>query len=298
MHYKRAYVEITNRCNLRCSFCPPIARAPAFMSPERFAQTARQIRPLTDWVYLHLMGEPLLHPQLDEILKICEILEFKAAITTNGTLLQQRRDLLLGASSLCRLQVSLHSFEANGQPGPLCDYLHTAADTARALAERGTVCILRLWNMDSGELRGENRLNCDIIELLEGEFCCAFSLRQMLSQGQSGIKLAPRIYLEMAERFQWPSLTAPILGTEAFCTGLREQFGVLVDGTVVPCCFDSEGAVSLGNLFSTPLKQILLSRRAERICEGFTARRAVELLCRRCGRADRTAQDRKKWQKG
>ena len=33
---KKAYVEITNRCNLACSFCPKTKRAPRTMSAQEF----------------------------------------------------------------------------------------------------------------------------------------------------------------------------------------------------------------------------------------------------------------------
>lgn len=289
-NYKKAYIEITNVCNLRCSFCPGTRRAPEFMSPVRFAELARQVKPLCGYVYLHVMGEPLLHPQLDEILKICEILELKVTITTNGTLIGQRRDLLLDSPSLYKTHFSLHSLEANEGGPPLETYLRDIVSFARAAADRGALNVLRLWNMDSEELKGSNRLNRDIIDLLEEEFSSIFSLRNALGQGRSGIKLAPRIYLEQAEKFEWPSLEAPERGTTGFCYGLRDQFGVLCDGTVVPCCLDGEGAVNLGNAFKEPLKNILLSRRAQRIYEGFTARRCAESLCRRCGWAAGGAQ--------
>ncbi|WP_312645120.1 radical SAM protein [Hydrogenoanaerobacterium sp.] len=286
-NYKKAYIEITNVCNLSCNFCPKTTRTPTFMTSDQFAQLARQVKPFTDYVYLHLMGEPLLHPQLDEILKICEILDLKVTITTNGTLINKKRELLLKSPCLYKVHFSLHSFEANDSGIALEDYVRDIVDFARCAADEGTINVLRLWNMDSAELKGSNRLNKDIIDLLEAEFGCVFSLRNALGQGRSGIKLLPRIYLEMAQKFQWPSLNAPVMGDEVFCYGLRDQFGILADGTVVPCCLDSEGTVDLGNAFDAPLKTILLSRRAERIYEGFTARKAAEQLCARCGYAQR-----------
>lgn len=290
-NYKKAYIEITNVCNLSCRFCPGTARPPEFMSAERFADLARQVSPFTRYVYLHVMGEPLLHPQLDEILHICEILGLYVTITTNGSLAPERHRLLQDSSCLYKLHFSLHSFESNRQTAPLADYLGGIVALARDAANEGTLNVLRLWNMDSEELKGENRLNKDIIDLLEAEFGCAFSLRNALEQGRTGIKLSPRIYLERSEKFEWPALTAPDYGASGFCYGLRDQFGILCGGTVVPCCLDSEGVVNLGNAFETPLKEILLSPRATRIYDGFTARKAVEPLCRRCGYARRFALD-------
>ena len=72
-----------------------------------------------------------------------------------------------------------------------------------------------------------------------------------------------------------------------FCYGLRQQIAVLCDGTVVPCCLDSEGRLALGNLLSQEMDDILASPRARAIQKGFDARRPAEELCRRCGYAAR-----------
>ncbi|MEF9853582.1 MAG: radical SAM protein [Hydrogenoanaerobacterium sp.] len=285
--YKKAYVEITNVCNLSCNFCPKTTRAPLFISPNNFANLARQIKPLCDYIYLHVMGEPLLHPQLSDILKICEIAELKVTITTNGTLITKQRELLLSAAALYKVHFSLHSFEANEEKTTLLTYLSEIISFSRSAANKGTICVLRLWNMDAAEIKGENRLNKDIIDIIENEFACAFSLRNALYEGRTGIKLSPRIYLEMAEKFVWPSLYAPKTGKNVFCYALRDQFAVLADGTVVPCCLDSEGSINLGNAFTDPLKSILASPRALRIYDGFTARTAAEGLCERCRFAQR-----------
>ena len=97
--FSRAYVEITNVCNLACAFCPGTAREKRFMTPETFALLAGKLRPHTDFLYLHVMGEPLLHPQLAEILHICEEFGFRVCLTTNGTLLPEKLPLLLESSA-------------------------------------------------------------------------------------------------------------------------------------------------------------------------------------------------------
>ena len=87
--------------------------------------------------------------------------------------------------------------------------------------------------------------------------------------------------------FDWPDMSAEELGENCFCYGLRDQVGVLCDGTVVPCCLDHDGDIPLGNLFERELDEILVSPRAGAIREGFSHRLAVEELCRRCGYARR-----------
>ena len=268
---QKAYLEITNVCNLNCSFCPGTRRAPRFLSVEEFRLLAGKLRRQTDYLYFHLLGEPLLHPELGALLRIAGELGFACMITTNGILQPERGELLLTAERLRKVSISLQSFEAN-PGGELEGYLSGCLAFARKAAEKGVFCELRLWNRG-----GLETLNPAIRERLEACFPLPWE------KSRNGWKLAERIWLDPGERFDWPDLDAPDRGERCFCYGLRNQIGVLCDGTVVPCCLDHEGDIPLGNLFTQELDEILASPRARAIYEGFSQRRAVEELCRRCG---------------
>ena len=277
---KKAYLEITNVCNLNCSFCPKTRREAGFLTPEGFHTLAARLRPHTEYLYLHLMGEPLLHPRLEEILDLAARLDFRVMITTNGTLLPEREDLLCASPAVERVSVSLHSFEGNGGEGP-GEYVDGCIRFARRAAGQGKRCALRLWNLDGEDVRGENQLNGEILAALARAFPGPWR------EGRRGTTLAPNIFLEWGERFSWPDLSAPEQGERSFCYGLRDQVGVLWDGTVVPCCLDREGDIPLGNLYTRTLEEIWNSPRARAIYDGFSRERAQEALCRRCGFARR-----------
>jgi len=273
--FKRAYVEITNVCNLACSFCIGTRRPARFMTPEEFDLLARKIRPHTDYLYLHVMGEPLLHPALDEILSIASAHGFIVNLTTNGTLLAERTPLLLATAALRKVSVSLHSFEGNRNSGALHDYLDTVwsyCTQAKSITE------LRLWNEG-----GRNSKNREITDYLSEKL----SLDVLsLPEKNGGRTLAPKLHLVSSKVFDWPSLSSPVQNVR-FCHGLRDQFAVLVDGTVVPCCLDSDGSVPLGNLFESDLDTILAAERAKAIVQGFAVGQPSEELCRRCQFATR-----------
>ena len=275
--FAKIYLEITNLCNMNCTFCHGTRRAPKTLTKEEFSVLAEKLIPYTDYLYLHVLGEPLLHPELADILAISASLGFRTCITTNGTLLESRRELLLShAKGLGKVSISLHSAEANGIP--VLSYLDGVLDTAAALAESGVVTVLRLWNL--GET-GENQENQAILgrlhEVFEGEW----------AENRRGITIAPSLYLEWGERFEWPDLGATDYGETCTCYGLRDQIAVLSDGTVVPCCLDSEGDIALGNLYEQTLGEILESHRTIAMQEGFRKRKATEELCRKCGYARR-----------
>ena len=274
---KKAYIEITNRCNLRCAFCPGTSRAPRTMSPAEFDLVLEKLQGSVSYVYLHVMGEPLSHPQLAELLALAAAREMKVCITTNGTLLARQTETLLAAPTLHKVSVSLHSFEGNGgAPERERRYLEEVWVFADRAAARGVIVALRLWNEGGAESRN-GAIEAFLREKCPGEW----------PQPRSGsFRLRENIYLERAKKFDWPDLAAKERGTQ-FCYGLRDQLGVLADGTAVPCCLDHEGDVALGNLFTQPLDEILNSPRARALREGFSRRSPTEPLCRRCGFAAR-----------
>lgn len=275
--FAKIYLEITNICNLRCSFCHGTRRAARVMTAAEFRVLAEKLTPYTDYLYLHVLGEPLMHPELPEILDISAALGFRTCITTNGTLVGKRRDLLLShAEHIGKFSISLHSAEASGTP--IDSYLDSALNFAAELGACGTVTVLRLWNLGEG---GQNTENAAILARLRQKFPAPWH------ENRRGTTLSPSVYLEWGERFDWPDLGAADYGEVGSCYGMRDHVAVLSDGTVIPCCLDSEGDIALGNLFEDELSDILASPRATAIAEGFKKRRAVEPLCRHCGYAQR-----------
>ncbi len=275
---KRAYVEITNVCNLHCAFCPGTRRPVRFMAPEEFQTIIRRLRPHVRYLYLHVMGEPLLHPQLGELLEMAAAEQFRVCLTTNGVLLPERSALLLAAPALYKTSVSLHSAEANGA-GELSCYLEGVWGYALRASQSGTICALRLWNGGGAQAR-----NGEILDFLADKL--GFHPLGCPQPRPGSWRLGERLYLEQAEQFDWPDLEAPERGTR-FCLGLRDQVAVLADGTAVPCCLDHEGDLPLGSLLEQELDTILSSPRARAIYDGFSQGKPSEALCRRCGFAAR-----------
>ena len=275
----RIYIEITNRCNLACDFCHGTKRPLGTMPPEDFRRIAEKLRGETSYLYLHVLGEPLLHPQLKELLAIAGELGFRVCLVTNGTLLHKRREELLAAKSLHKVSVSLHSFEGNGGAGDLPAYLQQVWEVCLPLSERGVLCALRLWNEGTAP-----RLNGAVEAFLSQRI--GRDVESLPRDARGNRTLRPNLFLERAERFGWPDLNAPESGAN-FCHGFTRQLAVLWDGTVTPCCLDSEGDIPLGNLLSQPLKEILQGERAAAMAAGFAARNPTEELCRRCGYARR-----------
>jgi MoaA/NifB/PqqE/SkfB family radical SAM enzyme len=245
------------------------------MTPEEFSLLLPKLRPYTDFLYFHLMGEPLCHPHLAEFLEMAGSLGFRVILTTNGTQLKKQQALLLSAPALHKVNISLHAFEANDLAVPFDDYLEDSLAFGKA-AGGNKIVVYRLWNGG-----GADELNAQITQRLQKNFPGPWMQERM------GIRIGDKVYLEHGDKFDWPDLSAQESDAPLFCYGLRDQLGVLCDGTVVPCCLDHEGDIALGNLFTEELDAILATPRAQAIYNGFSQREAVEPLCRRCGYARR-----------
>ena len=269
--YAKVYVEITNICNMACSFCHGHSRPKGRMDKKTFARILEQLEGKTQYVYYHLMGEPLTHPELPLFLQMAADRGFKSIITTNGTLLDKASDKLLNAP-LHKVNISVHSFEQGEDNG----YLSKVADFADAASQKGILVSLRLWNKDHDNGRNPGT-EAFLREHLPGQW----------QENSRGYRIRDKLYLEYGDRFTWPDKDAPDGGEQVFCYGLRDQFGILCDGTVVPCCLDSDGVIALGNVLTEELTDILNSPRAKAIVNGFSCRKATEDLCRRCGYARR-----------
>ncbi len=272
--YSRVYIEITNVCNMSCSFCHGHSRQKRFMTADEFRQILQKLEGQTKYIYYHLMGEPLLHPELSDFLKIAEEKGFRSVITTNGTLLKKKGQALID-SGVHKVSISLHSFEKD-DPASQLSYLKEVVSFSDAASKAGIIVVLRLWNKGFDE--GRNNITLDFLRgCLEGEW----------TPNTRGVRIRDKLHIEWGDRFEWPDSNASLQGEEVFCYGLRDHFGILCDGSVVPCCFDSEGTLTLGNIFNEEIDEILRSPQAVSMREGFEKRRAVQPLCRRCGYAQR-----------
>ena len=268
--YASIYVEISNICNLKCSFCPGTTRKPKRMNIQEFQFVLNKIRPYTDFLTFHILGEPLCHPDFEAFLKIAEEMKFMVTIVTNGTLLGKNKDILLNSKSHYKTMISLHSFEANDNKISLEKYLDDCFDYAKSAESKKTV-VLRLWNNG-----GKDSLNNEILTKLESYFP-----KPWVEECDS-IKIGNKIFIQYGDKFDWPSLESDDVNEKIFCYGLRTMVGILADGTVVPCCLDNDGEINLGNIFEQDLDEIVNSPKAQNIYNGFSNRNACEELCKRC----------------
>lgn len=278
--FKKIYIEIINRCNLTCGFCPRSNRPACTMSVSFFSEVLRKIKNHTEYLYFHVMGEPLMHPELPALLDISGEHGLKVNITTNGTLIKRLGPALAAKKALRQINFSLHCQNENGPDlisGAYLDDIIAFIKTVRG--KNGPIVCLRLWNFTGKDGLSDN---AGVIRRIGREFGCADALLDD-SKILEGIEIADNVFINGAALFEWPGLDKQDRGETGFCLGLRDQVAIMADGTVVPCCLDAQGEIALGNIGFQALSDIVDGPRATAMHEGFSKRTVVEGLCRKCG---------------
>ncbi len=279
--FKRVYIEISNICNLQCSFCPVVERDKDIMSPELFKKVASEIAPFTEQVCLHLMGEPLAHPKFLDILKVCEELNLRVNLTTNGILLNRYAEVLMNSKAIHQINFSIHAFKDNFKNKDINPYLKDILNFSYKSQEVNPELYInyRLWNIF--ETTTQNDSNSDIFKTIGNFF--EVEIKEDIDVGNIKSKrIYKRVYLHFDSRFEWPSPDMPVVSHTGFCHGTSSHIGIHTNATVVACCLDKEARLNLGNLQDNSLPEVMQGSRARAMSEGFKAKKLVEDLCQRC----------------
>ena len=268
--FKKIYIEITNNCNLNCSFCSPVKKVKRFMTISEFEYILNEIKDKTDYIYLHVKGEPLLHPNLIDFLKLAEKYNLKVNLTTNGTLFPKLVDKLKNCKSLRKINFSLHCEQNNP------NYLTNIFKNVEKLSKKTTI-IYRLWTLKDGVL---DEKSTNIVENIKNYYKLSPEIVDKINTTKN-IKISSTIYVDKDNEFEWPDEENG-KETNGFCMALKTQIAILCDGTVVPCCLDSNGCIKLGNIYNDKFEDIINSDKFIKLKKAFQERKITEKLCLNC----------------
>ena len=273
----KVYIELTNICGLKCTFCPPKTKPVKTLSLEEFEHLLKEVKPYTDDIALHVVGDPLVVGNLKEYLDLVQKHKLKAHITTSGYHISKEKFDTLIHPSLWQINFSLNSFNKNDPSITFGEYMGNITQFCRYknIHRRDLFVNLRLWNMD--EQKSEDPYNKKVFNFLQNEF--SFDLGQC--DYKKPFRLDNKVLVHFDSYFQWPSLKLEEQ-SDGYCHGLSSQLAILADGTVVPCCLDCDGIIDLGNIYEKSMDEILSSKKALNIIEGFKQGLAVEELCKKC----------------
>lgn len=247
-----------------------------------FEKILREIKPFTDYIYLHVKGEPLLHPQIEDFLELAHSMGFKVNITTNGSFIGSIGDKIIMKPAIRQINFSLHSFGGNPENIHKNNYIENILSFSKEALKKTDIFIsLRLWNFNKKYIDDTQDKNNEILDILEKEFRLDYKISDVLSLGK-GVKICNKLYLNSDYEFKWPDADGLYENSKGFCYGMRSHTAILVDGTVVPCCLDGEGVINLGNIYREDFSSIINSSRSKAIYDGFSENTAVEDLCKKC----------------
>ena len=263
--FKKIYIEITNNCNLDCSFCIKNKRSKKLITLDEYSKVLKNIKPYTKYVYLHLMGEPLLHPKINEIIDMTSDIGINVNITTNGYLINR-----VGSNKNIRqINVSLHSFDDKYKIN-LDDYLNKVFDACEILNNNGTIINYRLWV--------NSKYYQEIINKLKEKYNTKIKFNH-----NGNFTLKDNIFVSKKEGFTWPTLNSNEEGSSiGTCLALKDHIGILSNLDVVACCLDSNGDISFGNLNDISLSDILSSKKFLKLKNEFENNIKSEKLCQNC----------------
>jgi len=262
--FKKIYVEITNNCNLSCLFCNEIKRKKEFITIDKFNILLNKLKGYTNYLYFHLMGEPLLHPNINELIDLGSK-SFNINITTNGYYI----DRIKNNKNITQINISLHSFD-NKYNKTIDEYLNNIFESTEELVSNNTIINYRLWTNTKYKDLIINKLN---------------QYYNVKISGNTTIK--DNIFIEFDSEFIWPDLDNNYYNEKGSCMGLRTHIGILVDGTVVPCCLDTNGIINLGNIYEEDLNTILDKTIVKDMKENFKNNKKINNLCKHCNFYDR-----------
>lgn len=261
MRFKKIYIEITNLCNLNCDFCIKNKRNEEIMNIENFEIILNKIKSYTNYIYLHVLGEPILNPKINEFIFLATKYKINVNLTTNGYLINKIED----NKNIRQINISLHSFNEKYNIS-LENYLNNIFSSIDKLIENGTYISLRLWV--------KSKYYNEIIQILNKKYNVNIT--------NTNFKIKNNLFINFDTEFIWPDLNNNYCNEIGKCYGLKDQIGILVDGTVVPCCLDSLGAVNLGNIYESDLETLINSKKSLDIINGFKNNKKIEELCKHC----------------
>lgn len=272
MRFKRIYIEITNICNLNCSFCSISNKKKKEMTPEEFKIILSKIDKYTDYIYLHVKGEPLTHHYLDEILSISKEYNKKVCITTNGVFLKDKLNTLKKYDNIYQINISLHS--ENNKPNYLEDIIYSTDKLSSYIS-------YRFWTLDNNKMDNKTKKYIEVLKKVYN-----------INEVYDGVKLKDKVYLSLDNEFTWPSLNNDYYNEVGYCLGGKSQLAVLSDGTVSICCLDSEGISNLGNIYTDTFEDILNSNKLNNTISNFNNRKCYLDICKNCSYKERFNKNR------
>lgn len=276
MRFEKIYIELSDICGLKCDFCPSKKGQRKSMELEKFEHICKSVQGMAKLYTFHVLGDPLMHKNLQAYLDIALKYKMQIELTTSGFYFDDENiNMLLNTKNIHQINISLGAFLSQNKIS-LDKYFENILKLIffHQQEQKSFFINLRLWNLDKNfQAPMQNHI---IYEFLQKYFGVKIQTRKEKN------RLARYIILHQARLFKWPSLKDKIIRTNGTCYALNKQIAILSDGNLVPCCLDVKADIKLGNCFKQDFKTLLHSSLYLDLKENFKQGILKAELCKRC----------------
>ena len=280
--FRKVHIEITNICNLKCTFCPPKIKPSKTMNLEEFDKLNSQVKKFTKELAYHIVGDPLVLSNLNEYLNISKNHGLKVNIVTTANNMTAKHHEVLMNETIRQINFSLNSYNANSHKKSLDEYLNPIFEFVKYAQNKKHEYFInfRIWNID--ENKSAYEFNNQVFSKINEYFGSNINTDEIYKQKPKNIRISRKLFIHFDDYFNWPDLKNDIVSKTGTCYGLDSHFGILSTGELVPCCLDQNACVDLGNVFENSVEDILNSKRVKDIQNGFKNNILIEEFCQKC----------------
>lgn len=257
-------IEPTNMCNLQCPLCPvaqqTLQREPRHMRLEEFKKIVDDVQDHVLFLILWDWGEPLMNPDLPEMIRYAAERDIRTVTSTNAHFLNDdRRVEEILSSGLSTLIVAIDSTHAEvyqkyrrkGSLEKALSGLHKVIEIKRRIGSQTTI------NFRMVVMR-QNEHEVDKIERLARKIGTdVFTVKTINPAcGEVGLdsEFVPKD--PRYQRLEYRPGTWERVPVDRDCERPSIMANIFSDGSVVPCCYDFDATMKVGNVFQEPFGKI------------------------------------------
>lgn len=234
-------IETTTHCNANCTICPrdKFTRIKTTMPYSHFRKLVKQAVDLdAKLISLFGYGEPLMDGGLVDKIALCTLNGLDTFITTNGSMLSESRAHSLLSAGLKKIRFSVHGMEENYEK------VHRGLKWRKVFGNISKFCAI-----NEVDYLGRCRTAVSVIPMHNE---CPYLFRYLWENKVDE--------LEIWRPHNWGDSKDYRVQNEKKRTCGRPFNGPIqinADGTMMVCCFDYNGVLTVGDTYKNTIEEIL-----------------------------------------
>jgi radical SAM protein with 4Fe4S-binding SPASM domain len=283
-------VEPTTACNLRCPECPSglrsFKRDTGKMSLPLLEKILADVKDHCTYINFYFQGEPYLHPQFLDMVKLCDQHGIYSATSTNAHFLSSEKAKETVLSGLSRLIVSI-----DGTDQSTYESYRKEGDLSKVL--EGTKNVMH-WKKELNSKIPHVIFQFLVVKPNEHQIEEVKTLAEELGVDEVRFKTAQIYDFEngsdlIPENDKYSRYKKGADGKwrikntlDNHCWRMWSSAVITWDGRVVPCCFDKDAQHSMGVLGKQSFKEIWNNQHYKSFRASILRSRSEVEMCKNC----------------